>query len=73
MPKDTARAERRDTSPAGAAGRTQFEESLRLLAALGLSPQAIDHYRRAAGEARRLPHEMVREMAEQAAQRAAGR
>jgi hypothetical protein len=73
MAKETTRAERRDASPAGVAGRNQFEESFRLLASLGLSPQAIDNYRRRANEARRLPHEVVRDVAEQASQRPDGK
>jgi hypothetical protein len=72
MPKETTRAERRDTSPAGAAGRNQFEESFKLLTLLGLSAQALDYYRRRANEARRLPHEVVRDVAEQASQRPGG-
>jgi hypothetical protein len=73
MPKGTARADRRDKSPAGVAGRSPLDESLRLIASLGLSPQAIDYYRRAAAEARRMPHEMLREVAERAAQAPTGK
>ena len=61
--------ERRDTSPEGVAGRNRFEQSLVLLRALGLSPDAIEYYRRRAGETGRLPHELVRDLAEDTSMR----
>ena len=60
-------AERRDTSPENVARRARFSASLDLLRALGLSPRAIEHYRRLTLIARRLPHELVCEIAEEAA------
>ncbi|HLJ59043.1 MAG TPA: hypothetical protein VKZ50_04855 [bacterium] len=60
--------ERRDTSPEGAARRARFEESLELLRALGLSPFAIEHYRRLARKTRKLPHELVRTLVEETAE-----
>ncbi|GEM_PF-1587074 len=59
--------ERRDTSPAGLARRARFEASLALLRSLGLSPRAVEHYRQRARETHRLPHELVRDVAEAAA------
>jgi hypothetical protein len=56
--------ERRDRTPAGIARRTQFEASLQLLAALGLSPDTIEYYRRLARKKRTLPHQLVRAIAE---------
>jgi len=63
-----ATLERRDMSPQGAARRARFEESLDVLRALGLSSFAIEHYRRLARKTRKLPHELVRTVAEEAAQ-----
>jgi len=60
--------ERRDRSPLGVARRKRFDESLALLRALGLSPAAIEHYRRLARKTHRLPHELVRGVAERAAE-----
>jgi hypothetical protein len=64
-------AERRDTSPLGVARRKRFDDSLDLLRALGLSPGAVEHYRRLARKTRKLPHQLVCAMAEHAAQDAA--
>ena len=60
-------SERRDVSPFGIAGRKRFSDSLGLLRALGLSPAAIEHYRRQARKTRKLPHELVCAMAEDGA------
>jgi hypothetical protein len=60
-------AERRDRSPAGIARRAKFEASLRLLADLGLSPDALEYYRHLARKKRTLPHVLVRQMAEKVA------
>lgn len=51
------------------ARRARFEESLNLLRSLGLSPNAIEHYRQVARETRQLPHELVRKIAEELAAR----
>ncbi len=59
--------ERRDKSPLGVTRRKRFDESLSLLRALGLSPAAVEHYRRLARKTQRLPHELVCAMAERAA------
>jgi hypothetical protein len=59
--------ERRDTTPTGGWNRKQFAASIGLLRSLGLSPRAIDHYRRLARATRRLPHELMVENAEAAA------
>lgn len=64
----SATLERRDMSEQGVARRARFEESLDLLRALGLSTPALEHYRRRARKNRKLPHVLVREMAEEAAQ-----
>jgi hypothetical protein len=58
--------ERRDVSPAGLWNREQFEASLGLLTALGLSPPLIEYYRERARETGRLPHELVAELVEEA-------
>ena len=63
-----ATLERRDMSPQGVARRARFEESLDLLRALGLSPFAIEHYRRLARKTRKLPHELVRALVEETAE-----
>ena len=60
-------SERRDRSPEGIARRARFEASLRLLADLGLSPDALEYYRQLARKKRTLPHELVRAMAEKVA------
>lgn len=62
-----SRAERRDTSPAGAWNREQFEASLGLLHALGLSFPIVEYYRRRARDTGQLPHELVAEAAVAAA------
>ena len=59
--------ERRDTSPEGTARRARFEASLKLLAKLGLSPKALEYYKRLARTNRALPHELVCAMAEKVA------
>jgi len=41
-------------------------ESLELLRVLGLAPGAIEHYRRLARKMRKLPHELVCTVAEEA-------
>jgi EAL domain-containing protein (putative c-di-GMP-specific phosphodiesterase class I) len=53
--------------PTGEWNRKQFAESTNLLRSLGLSPGAIEHYRRLARATRRLPHDLVIEIAEEAA------
>jgi hypothetical protein len=52
--------ERRDRSPESIARRARFEASVKLLADLGLSPDALEYYRRRAQQKRMLPHELVR-------------
>ena len=59
--------ERRDTSPEGVARRARFQASLKLLSELGLSPKALEYYKRLARTNRALPHELVRAMAEKLA------
>jgi hypothetical protein len=59
--------ERRDRSPGGTVRRARFEASLKLLADLGLSPDAIEYYRRLARKRRTLPHDQVRALAEKVA------
>src|SRR5579859_2862114 len=59
--------EKRDTTPTGDWNRKQFTASIGVLRSLGLSPRAIDHYRRLARATRRLPHELMVENAEAAA------
>ena len=66
--KVVAAAERRDLSPVGIARRKRFENSLDLLRALGLSPAAIEHYRRQARKTRKLPHQLICGIAEEAAE-----
>jgi len=61
-------SERRDVSAIGVARRKRFEDSLDLLRVLGLSSGAMDHYRHLARKTRKLPHELVCIMAEQAAE-----
>jgi hypothetical protein len=60
--------ERRDRTPAGLTRRARFEASLALLAGLGLSPNALEYYRRLARKKRTLPHELVRAIAEKVAE-----
>jgi hypothetical protein len=60
-------SERRDKSPEGIARRARFEASLKRLADLGLSPDALEYYRQLARKKRTLPHEIVRAMAEKVA------
>lgn len=67
MSRIKSRHERRDTSPAGGWNRAQFEASLNRLRSLGLSPRAVEHFRRLARETGRLPHELVLEIVEEAA------
>lgn len=59
--------ERRDMSPEGIARRARFQASLQLLAELGLSPNALEYYRRLARKNRVLPHELVCATAEKVA------
>jgi hypothetical protein len=58
--------ERRRTHSTGLLRRTLFEESLALLRALGFSSYAVEYYRRIARNTHRLPHESVRDVAEEA-------
>jgi len=60
-------SERRNRSPEGIARRARFEASLKLLADLGLSPDALEYYRQLARKKRMLPHELVRAMVEKVA------
>jgi hypothetical protein len=60
-------SDRRDRSPEGIAKRARFEASLKLLADLGLSPDALEYYRQLARRKRTLPHELVRAVAEKVA------
>jgi len=48
----------------------RVDASLDLLDALGLSPQAIEYFLGVAYESRRLPHDVVRELAEAHVKRA---
>ena len=59
--------ERRDTAPAGTWNRRQFTESISLLRSLRLSHRATEHFKRLARATRRLPHELMIEIAEEAA------
>jgi hypothetical protein len=59
--------ERRDRSHAGIARRAKFDASLKMLADLGLSREAVEYYRRLARKQRCLPHELVCAMAERVA------
>ena len=70
MSHNTSRSgvERRDTTPAGNARRARFEASLKQLADLGLSQEALEYYRLLARKKRTLPHELVRSMAEKVAE-----
>jgi len=69
--KAVATTDRRDMSPLGVARRKRFEDSLDLLRTLGLSPNDVEQYRRLARKIRKLPHQMVSVIAEEAAQDAA--
>jgi hypothetical protein len=60
-------SERRDRGPEGLARRARFEASLTLLDDLGLSPDALEYYRRLARKKRTLPHVLVRQIAEKVA------
>jgi hypothetical protein len=66
MAESSARRERRDTSPAGRWNRGQFEKSIELLRVIGLSPRALEYCRRRARETRRLPHQIVAQMIQEA-------
>src|SRR5579872_4513412 len=57
--KAVATTERWDTGPIGVARRKRFDDSLDLLRALGLSPAAVDRYRRLARKTHKLPHMLV--------------
>jgi hypothetical protein len=59
--------ERQDRSPEGITRRARFEASVKLLADLGLSPDALEYYRQLARQRRTLPHQVVREIAEKVA------
>jgi hypothetical protein len=59
--------ERWDRSPEGIARRARFEASVKLLADLGLSPDALEYYRGLARKNRTLPHQLVRAIAEKVA------
>jgi hypothetical protein len=58
--------ERRNTSAVGKLSRAQFDDSATLLHHLGLSAEAVDHIKRRARIARRLPHELLIEIVEEA-------
>lgn len=58
--------ERRRTHAAGLLRRILFKESLALLRALDFSSYAVEYYRRVARNTHRLPHESVRDVAEEA-------
>jgi hypothetical protein len=60
-------SDRRDRSPEGIARRARFEASLELLVDLGLSPDAVEYYRRLARQKRTLPHQLVCAIAEKVA------
>jgi hypothetical protein len=66
-PNATVAQDRRDTSPEGIARRTRFEASLERLRALGLSTKSVEYYRHLARKTRRLPHELVCDLADDAA------
>jgi EAL domain-containing protein (putative c-di-GMP-specific phosphodiesterase class I) len=67
MPLMGSRRGKPVTTLAGVWNRKQFSVSISVLRSLGLSPQAIKHYRRLGRATRRLPHELVLEVAEEAA------
>lgn len=56
--------DRRDTSPAGAFNRAQFDASLQILHMLHLSNRALEHFRRRARGTHRLPHELLKDAVE---------
>ncbi|HXX36649.1 MAG TPA: hypothetical protein VEP50_00655 [bacterium] len=68
--KSVITIERRDVSPLGVSRRKRFDDSLELLRALGVSPDAIEHYRRQGRKTRRLPHELACAVVEDAARAA---
>lgn len=55
---------RRDLSTRGIAKRAQFKASLDLLRQLEFSDEALAHYQRLARRTRKLPHILVRDVAE---------
>lgn len=55
---------RRDLSTRGIAKRAQFKASLDLLRQLEFSDEALTHYQRLARKTRKLPHILVRDVAE---------
>ena len=57
--------EKRDTNPEGLTRRAQFNGSLDLLRSLGLSLRAMEHYRLLARKIHKLPHALVRDLAEE--------
>jgi hypothetical protein len=61
--------DRRNKSPVGVARRKAFQDSIDLLRGLGLSSPAIEHYSWRARKTRRLPHELIREVAEEKVER----
>lgn len=64
------RIERRDRSLAGAWNRAQFNLSLESLNAFGFSDHIVEYCRERGRKTRRLPHEVVIEMMEEAILRA---
>ena len=55
---------RRDLSTRGIAKRAQFKASMDLLRQLEFSDEALAHYQRLARRTRKLPHILVRDVAE---------
>jgi hypothetical protein len=73
MPRRTARGRRIDEfhpNTQRIARGKKFEASLDLLCTLGLSAHAIEHFLWSAQDARRLPHDLVRELVEEHVKRA---
>ncbi|HEV2357081.1 MAG TPA: hypothetical protein VGZ23_05660 [bacterium] len=66
----TSRQEKRETSFGGAWNRAQFELSLKSVGTFGFSPRVMEYCRERARAARRLPHEVVIEIVEEAIHRA---
>ena len=55
---------RRDLSTRGIARRAQFKASMDLLRQLEFSDEGLAHYQRLARKTRKLPHILVRDVAE---------
>jgi hypothetical protein len=62
---ETRGLDRRNKSLLGVARRKAFQDSIELMRTLALSSRAIEHYCWLARKTHRLPHELIREMAEE--------